>query len=160
MHLQPGAAAPDVRLPSHSMEHVALADLYPAGPTVLVFFPLAFSSTCTEEMCAFRDDLAEYGELNAQVVGMSVDSPYVLARFREEIGAEYLFLSDFNREASRGFGVLREAPLGPGLIHASERAAFVVDTDGRVRYAWCSGNPGQLPPFDEIKDALKQLAAS
>jgi glutaredoxin-dependent peroxiredoxin len=155
--LEIGAKAPDLTLPAHTMERVSLGKLYPRNATVLVFFPLAFSSTCTEELCSFRDDLSTYGELNAQVVAMSVDSPYVLKRFREELGAEYLFLSDFNREAAPAFGVLREAPVGPGLLRATERAAFVVDTGGIVRWAWCSPNPSLLPPYDEIKAVLAEL---
>ena len=154
MPLKQGDQAPDVTLPSHSNEQVSLASLYREQPTVVVFFPLAFTSTCTEELCTFRDDLALYNGVNAKVVAVSVDSPFVLDRFRREIGAEYLFLSDFNREASTAFGVLREAPLGPGLRNASDRAVFIVNQDGTVRYAWHSTNPGLLPPFDEIRAAL------
>ncbi|HEX2078195.1 MAG TPA: peroxiredoxin [Longimicrobium sp.] len=154
MPLQPGDAAPDVTLPSAENQQVPLAGLWRDQPLVLMFFPLAFTSTCTEELCAVRDDMGSYSGLNARVAAVSVDSPYVLDRFRKEIGADYLFLSDFNREASRAFGVLREAPLGPGLRHASDRATFVIGTDGRVKYTWHSANPGLLPPFEEIKGAL------
>lgn len=154
MPLKQGDQAPDVTLPSHSNEQVSLASLYREQPTVVVFFPLAFTSTCTEELCTFRDDLALYNGVNAKVVAVSVDSPFVLDRFRTEIGAEYLFLSDFNREASTAFGVLREAPLGPGLRNASDRAVFIVNQDGTVRYVWHSTNPGLLPPFDDIRAAL------
>ncbi|HYW06337.1 MAG TPA: peroxiredoxin [Longimicrobium sp.] len=155
MALQKGDKAPDVTLPSHSNEQTSLASLYGKQRTVLVFFPLAFTSTCTEELCTFRDDLSGYNGVNARVVAISVDSPFVLDRFRKEIGADYLFLSDFNREASRAFGVLREAPVGPGLLNVSDRSVFVVDTDGTVIYAWHSTNPGLLPPFDEVKAALQ-----
>jgi len=158
MPLNIGDSAPNVVLPSHEMTQVSLGELYPGQNTVIVFFPLAFSSTCTEELCTLRDDLAAYGALNAQVVAISVDSPYVLKRYREELGAEFLFLSDFNRLAAPGFGVLREATTGPGLLHTSERAVFVVDPGGAVRYVWCGAHPGLLPPFDEIKDALTGLA--
>jgi glutaredoxin-dependent peroxiredoxin len=154
MGLQPGERAPDVTLPSHEHQQVALSSLWRNGPAVLFFFPLAFSSTCTEELCSVRDDLAGYAGLNATVAAISVDSAYVLKRFREELGADYLFLSDFNREASTAFGVLRTAPLGPGHRSASDRAAFVVGSDGIVRYAWHETNPSLLPPFDEIKAAL------
>lgn len=154
MPLQPGDTAPDVTLPSADNQMVSLAALWTDQPLVLMFFPLAFTSTCTDEMCAVRDDIGSYQGLNARVAAVSVDSPFVLARFRQEIGADYPFLSDFNREASRAFGVLREAPLGPGLLHASDRATFVIGTDGRIRYTWHSANPSLLPPFDEIKAAL------
>jgi len=157
MPLQPGDKAPDVRLPDQEHRPVSLAE-YRGRPVVVLFFPLAFSSTCTEELCTVRDDLASYRDLHAEVVAVSVDSPYVLKRYREEIGADYPFLSDFNREASRAFGVLRTAPVGPGLLHASERAAFVIDRSGLVSYAWVGAHPGLLPPFEEVKAAVRAVS--
>ena len=155
MALQPGDDAPDVTLPSTDRTQVSLAGLWGEQPLVLLFFPLAFTSTCTEELCTMRDDIGSYTGLNGRVVAVSVDSPFVLDRYRTEIGADYLFLSDFNREASTAFGVLREAPVGPGLRNASDRAAFVIGTDGKVKYTWHATNPSLLPPFDEIKQALE-----
>ena len=154
MGLTAGDKAPDVTLPSHEGQQVPLSSLWKDGPAVLLFFPLAFTSTCTAEMCSVRDDIGSYTGLRANVAAISVDSPFVLAKFREELGAQYPFLSDFNREASRAFGVLRTAPVGPGLLEASERAVFVVGPDGTIRYAWQGAHPGLLPPFEEIKAAL------
>lgn len=158
MALQPGDAAPDVTLPDTEKNQVSLASLWSEQPLALFFFPLAFSSTCTEELCTVRDDMGAYSGLGGRVAAVSVDSPYVLERYRADLGAGYPFLSDFNREASRAFGILREAPVGPGLIHASERATFVIGTDGRVKYTWVGAHPGLLPPFDEIKQALESGA--
>lgn len=157
MPLQTGDPIPDVTLPAHTNEPVRLAEHADGKPLVVLFFPLAFTSTCTEEMCTLGKDFDAYEELDARVAAISVDSPFVLERFRTECGVDFPFLSDFNRDASRAFGVLREAPLGPGLRHASDRAAFVFDRRGRVAYAWHSTNPGLLPPFGEIKDALRRL---
>ncbi len=155
MALQPGDAAPDLTLPSaHGGQPTPLAAQWADGPVVLLFFPLAFTDTCTAEMCAVRDDGAAYAALNARVVAVSVDSPWVLDKYRREIGADYLFLSDFNREAIQAYDVVRKTPVGPGLMGVSERAAFVIGQDGRIRYAWSSTTPGLLPPFDEIKAAL------
>ena len=154
MGLKVGDRAPDVTLPSHENEMTPLSTLWHDGPAALLFFPLAFSSTCTEELCAVRDDIGAYTGVNGQVAAISVDSPYVLKRFREDLGADYPFLSDFNREASRAFDVLREAPVGPGLLNASDRAAFVIGQDGVIRYAWHETKPWLLPPFEEIKAAL------
>jgi len=123
---------------------------------VLLFFPLAFTDTCAEELCTVGDDLGSYAELDARVFAISVDSPFVLDRFRTECGANYPFLSDFNRAASEAFGVLRTAPLGPGLRGTCDRAVFVAH-EGRVRYSWHSTNPGLLPPFAEIKQALREI---
>jgi len=157
MGLKAGERAPDVTLPSHENQQVPLSTLWRDGPAVLLFFPLAFTSTCTAEMCSVRDDIGSYTGLNANVAAISVDSPFVLKKFREELGAPYTFLSDFNREASTAFGVLRKSPVGPGLLNASDRAAFVVGRDGTIRYAWHETNPGLLPPFDEIKAALSEI---
>jgi len=154
MGLKAGDRAPEVTLPSHENRQVPLSSLWKEGPAVLLFFPLAFTSTCTEELCSVRDDIGGYTGVGGTVAAISVDSPYVLKRFREEVGADYLFLSDFNREASRAFGVLRAAPVGPGLLNASERAVFVVGPDGVIRYAWQGATPSLLPPFEEIKAAL------
>lgn len=154
MALQPGDAAPDVTLPSSDGVHTSLAAEWARGPVVLLFFPLAFTDTCTDELCAVRDDIGAYTGLDARVLAVSVDSPFVLQRYKQEIGADYPFLSDFNREAIQAFGVVRQTPVGPGLLNVSERAAFVIGTDGRIRYAWHSTTPGLLPPFDEIKQAL------
>lgn len=155
MALQPGDTAPDLTLPSaDGLQPTSLAAQWKDGPVVLLFFPLAFTDTCTDEMCAVRDDIGSYTGLNARVVAVSVDSPWVLERYKRELGADYLFLSDFNREATHAYDVLRQTPVGPGLMGVSQRAAFVIGTDGRIRYAWASTTPGLLPPFDEIKAAL------
>lgn len=154
MALQQGDAAPDVTLPSSEGTQTSLAAEWAQGPVVLLFFPLAFTDTCTDELCAVRDDIGTYTGLDARVLAVSVDSPFVLERFKREIGADYPFLSDFNREAIEAFDVVRRTPVGPGLLNVSERAAFVIGTDGRIRYAWHSTTPGLLPPFDEIKQAL------
>ena len=159
MPLQPGDSAPDVTLPATDKTQVSLASLWREQPLVLMFFPLAFTSTCTEELCTVRDDIGAYTGLRGRVVAVSVDSPYVLDRYKKEIGADYLFLSDFNREASTAFGVLRTAPVGPGLRNASDRATFIIGTDGRVKYTWHSANASLLPPFDEIKQALGEGSA-
>jgi peroxiredoxin len=159
MALRQGDNAPDVILPSaDGLKPTSLAEQWKDGPVVLLFFPLAFSDTCTAEMCAVRDDMGSYTGLSARVVAVSVDSPWALERYKQDLGADYTFLSDFNREATHAYDVLRETPVGPGLMGVSQRAAFVIGTDGRIRYAWNSVTPGLLPPFDEIKQALRESA--
>ncbi len=156
MPLKPGDQAPELALPSHSLETVSLAEYRGGRPLVVLFFPLAFTGTCTEELCSVGEDLGEYRDLGTRVVAVSVDSPWALERFREECGAGFPFLSDFNREAARAFGVLRSDPLGPGLLEVADRAVFVIDARGRIAYAWHSADPGVLPPFGEIKDAVRK----
>jgi glutaredoxin-dependent peroxiredoxin len=156
MALQPGDRLPDVRLPSHTK---ALVSLHEVGdrPLVVLFFPLAFSSVCTAEICMIAENFGDYQAMGASVVAISVDSPYTLARFREECRAEFPFLSDFNREATRAFGVLRSDPLGPGLLEVSDRAAFVVDRENRIAYAWRSTNPAMMPPLEELRSEVARL---
>lgn len=157
MPLLTGDRAPDFTLPSHDCVPVSLAD-FRGRTVVLLFFPAAFTGTCTEEMCAVGADLAAYEQAGAEVLAISVDSPFALARYREDIGVAFTFLSDFHREVAALFGVLREQPLGPGLTGVADRAAFVIDGEGTVRYAWHSTNPGVLPPFDEIKEGVRAAA--
>lgn len=153
MALEPGTAAPDVTLTHRdSRTEVALHDYLGGGPLVLLFYPMAFSSTCTEEMCTVADDYTAYEALGASVLGISVDSPYVNTRFARECNASFPFLSDFNRTASRAFDVLR--PKLGELEGVSERAAFVIDRDGVIRYSWVGEHPGVFPPLEEIKQAV------
>ncbi len=156
MPLQPGERLPALTLLDHDKQQVALAELR-GRPLVVLFFPLAFSSTCTEEICTVAEDFGAYRDLDAEVVAISVDSPYVLNRFRQDCNATFPFLSDFHREAAEAFGVLRTAPLRSGLRGVSERAAFVIDPEGRVAYAWVGEHPGLLPPFEEIKEEVRRV---
>jgi glutaredoxin-dependent peroxiredoxin len=152
MALTPGTRAPDAVLTrDNARTRVSLSEYLGERPLVLLFFPLAFSSTCAEEMCAVAEDYEAYQRLGARVLGISVDSPYANARFAQETGAPFPILSDFNRTAARAYGVLRES-FGY-LEGVSERAAFVVGGDGIIDYAWV-GEPGDLPPLHEIKAAL------
>ncbi|HET6638023.1 MAG TPA: redoxin domain-containing protein, partial [Gemmatimonadota bacterium] len=115
--------------------------------------PLAFSSVCTEEMCAVRDDWSAWTELEADVFGISVDSPFVTRRFREELGLPFPLLSDFNHDVGAAYGVLYEDYFG--LRGVARRAAFVVGTDGRIAYAWVSERDDVLPDFGEVKAAVR-----
>lgn len=157
MGLAAGDVAPEFELPDHNGQMRRLSE-YRGSPVVLLFFPAAFTSVCTEELCTVGEDLDAYEELGAEVLAISVDSPSALNRFRDDCGVSFTFLSDFNRTATPAYQVLRKGPLGPGLLGVADRAAFVIDANGRVAWAWHSTNPGNLPPFEEIKEALKQLA--
>jgi glutaredoxin-dependent peroxiredoxin len=154
MPIQVGAAAPDATVFVRPKEPVRLRDLI-TGPTVLLFYPLAFTSVCTAEMCTVAEDFPAYEGLGAQVFAISVDSPNVAVRFAAACNASYPFLSDFNREATEAFDVMR--PELDGLHRVSERAAFVVDGTGTVHYSWVGEHPGVMPPFSEIQDVLRTL---
>jgi peroxiredoxin len=154
MALKVGAAAPAATVFRKPRDPVDLNSL--GRPLVLLFFPLAFSGTCTQEMCTVAEDYAAYAGLGAEVVGISVDSPYVNQAFAQSCKATFPIVSDFNREATRAYDVMRP-DLG-GLKDVSERAVFVIDRDGRIAYAWVGEHPGVFPPLDEVKAAVKSLS--
>jgi peroxiredoxin len=153
MAIEVGERAPGFTLQARPTETVSLSDYQGKQSVVLLFFPLAYSSVCTEEMCSVAEDYGAYRELGAQVLGISVDSPFVNQKFAEDCNASFPILSDFNKEATTAYGVLREDLIG--LKGVSNRAAFVIDKAGKVVYAWVTDNPKNMPPFDEIKAALQ-----
>ena len=151
MPIQKGDAAPPVTLPARFGEEVEA----PIGreKVVLLFFPLAFSPVCTDEMCNMRDSWSEWESLDAKVLGISVDSPFVTDRFRTQEKIPFDILSDFNKDVSTTYGVLHEELIG--LKGVAKRSAFVIDADGKVTYAWVTDDPRVQVPFEEVKAALK-----
>ena len=156
MALQTGTQAPGISLKHKHADGLDDVSLQAGAPTVLLFFPLAFTGVCMEEMCTIRDTLADYEGLGATVYGISVDSPFVLEVMAKQEGINFKLLSDFNREATKAYDVLDDnfVPAKLGFQGVSKRSAFVVDASGTITYSWSSDNPGNLPPFDEIKAAL------
>lgn len=154
--LQPGDVAPDFTLLDSDRNPVSLAGLR-GRPVVLAFFPFAFTSTCTSELCALRDDLPSYKKLKAEVLGISVDSPYSLKRFREEQQLPFQLLSDFNKEVSAAYGCIYDQFLG--LNGVSKRAAFVINEAGKIAYAEVLEDAGKVPDFKAIQQALGMHAA-
>lgn len=154
MPLPVGAVAPDAVLFKAPKQPVHLAD-YKGRPAVLLFFPLAFSGVCTTEMCTIAEDYSAWEELGVQVLGVSVDSPYVNVRFAEACKASFPILSDFNKEATVKFGVYREEL--NGLRGVSERAVFVIDAGGIIRYVWVGARPADFPPLEDVRAAVAAL---
>lgn len=155
MTLDTNVKAPDFELVSNKGDKIRLSEQWSQAPTVLAFFPLAFTGVCTEEMCDFRDSLADFADLNARVFAISVDSRFSLDVFAEKNGLEFPLLSDFNKEAATGFGVLYEDFLG--LKGVAKRSVFVIDTEGVIRYRWVTDDARNKPNLDEVRDALKGL---
>ncbi len=156
MGLSKGMRAPDFTLPDTEKNMVSLSDFQ--GQNVLIlFFPLAFTGVCTKELCATRDDIANYQNLNTQVLAISVDSPFSLGKFKEEQNLNFPLLSDFNRQAARAYGALYEEFV-LGMQGVAKRSAFVVDKDGIIQYAEVLENAGELPDFEAIKAALAELS--
>ena len=156
MPLQVGDLAPDFTLFFRPRESVSLHD-YAGQPVLLLFFPLAFSPTCTAEITAAAENYTLYESLGTTILGISVDSPFVAERFAEACKARFAILSDFNREAGAAYGVVAEDFFGLKGVH--NRAAFVLDRDHRIAFAWMNENPNVLPPFARIQTKLRELAA-
>lgn len=155
MAIATGTKAPDFTLKSKNDEGLAditLSDNFGKRATVLLFFPLSFTSVCQDEMCSMRDSLGDYEKLDAAVYGISVDSPFSQEAFAKENNLNFPLLSDFNKEVSQKYDVLFEDLLG--FKGVSKRSAFVISKDGEVVYAESSDDPKKLPDFDAIKAAL------
>jgi len=121
--------------------------------TVLLFFPLAFSGVCTDELCTVRDNMKVYESLNANVYGISIDSFFSLKAFKQSQNLNFTLLSDFNKVQSTNFGVLNNDFFG--MIGVAKRSAFILDGDMRLVYSEILEDAGNLPDFDKIKEALK-----
>ena len=155
MSITIGQKAPDFALYDSGKNKVKLSE-YQGKNVILLFFPLAFTSVCTAELCSIRDNITLYNNSNAQVLGISVDSPYTLAKFKEEQKLNFPLLSDFNKEVSTSYGALYET-FSMELRGVSKRSAFVIDKEGIVRYAQVLENASDLPNFSSIQATLKEL---
>jgi len=147
-----GDEAPDFTLPLaggeayNDIEPFTLSEAIPDGPIVLAFYPAAFTSGCTEEMCSFRDSMGLFDDLDAQVYGVSVDLPFSQNIWIREEGLNFPMLSDWDHEVIYEYDVVLDGMYG--MLEVAERSVFVVDTDGVVTYRWVKGD--ENPDFDEL----------
>lgn len=148
-----GQKAPDFKLFDTNKQEVSLSQ-FAGKQVVILFFPLAFTSVCTAELCSVRDNYAVYNNLNAEVIGISVDSPFTLAKFKDEQKLNFTLLSDFNASTAESYGALYDEFV-MGMKRVSKRAAFVVGTDGNLKYVEVLASAGDLPNFAAIQAALK-----
>jgi peroxiredoxin len=123
---------------------------------VLLFIPFAFSPVCTSELGRIRDAWSEWSSLDARVFALSVDGPFVTARFRDSEDLPFPVLSDFNKDVCRTYGVLEEDSWG--LRGVAKRAVFVVGRDGRITYAWVSEDMGVEPDYEAVRRAVSGAA--
>jgi peroxiredoxin len=154
--LEIGSEAPDFTLLEAPGKTVTLSDEIRKGPVVLVFYPADFTSVCQEELCRFRDVLADYNNLGASVLGISVDGLFSHKAFKETNGIEFPLLSDWDKEVIKAYDIVLEN--FAGMKEVAKRSVFVIDTDRTIVYTWVSEDPGKLPPFDEVKMAVTKLA--
>ncbi len=150
--LQTGQQAPDFTLYDSEKNKLTLSEQRGAN-VLLLFFPLAFTSVCTVELCAVRDNISQYNNMNAKVFGISVDSVYTLAKYKEEQRLNFPLLSDFNKEVSEAYDSLYEK-FGFGMRGVSKRSAFLIDVNGILQYAEVLENANEQPNFEAIQDKL------
>ncbi len=156
MALKAGDKAPEFSLIDTERKERALKEFL-GKKTVLAFFPGAFTGVCTKEMCTFRDSLANLGGLNAQVVAVSVDSPFANKAFADQNRLGFPVLSDYARDVSKKYAGLYEDFAGLRGYTAAKRAVFVLDKNGTVKYAWVTDNPGVEPDYTAVQKALEGI---
>jgi peroxiredoxin len=151
-----GSKAPDFTLPNQDRQPVTLREETANAPVVLAFFPAAFSSVCTKELCTFRDQLGPMNHLaKARVLGISVDTPFALKAFANAERLQFPLLSDFNKETIRAYDVVNPDMIG--LKGISKRAVFIIDRDGTVRYKEVLDDARNEPNYDKLNGALAVL---
>ena len=151
-----GSKAPDFTLTNQDRQPVTLS-AQRGRPVVLAFFPAAFSSVCTKELCTFRDSLARLNQAKAKVYGISVDTFFTLKAFKDAQGYNFPLLSDFNKQAIRDYGVFNEDMIG--LKGIAKRAVFVIDKDGIVRHREVLEDARNEPNYEAVFRTLEGLEA-
>lgn len=157
MSLKIGDTAPPFTLFDSDKNKVSLED-QKGKNVLLLFFPQAFTSTCTKELCSVRDDIARYNNANAVVFGISVDSVFTLKKFKEDQGYNFQLLSDFNKDVSEAYESLYHEWI-LSMKGVSKRSAYVIDKNGIIRYKEVLENAGEVPDFGAINDKLLELSA-
>lgn len=155
MHLKIGDKAPNFTLRNTEKKEISLND-YKGKNVLILFFPLAFTGVCTEELCSVRDDISSYNDLGVEVLGISVDSLFTLDRFKAEQELNFDLLSDFNKEVCRAYGSMYD-DFVLEMKGVAKRSAFVVDTEGTLCYAEVLESAGDVPNFNQIKKTLESL---
>jgi peroxiredoxin len=155
MSVQIGQEAPDFTLKNTDTQDITLSSFRGQKNVVLLFVPFAFTGVCTNELCSVRDTLGNYTNLDAEVLGISVDSPFAQKQWKEKENLNFTLLSDFNREVGKAYGAQYDALMG--FQGVAKRAAFVIDKQGKIRYAEILDNARNLPDFDKVKEALQSL---
>jgi peroxiredoxin len=151
-----GQKAPDFKLFDNQLRLRSLKEFL--GDTlVLAFFPGAFTSVCTREMCTFRDSLAKLEALKAKIVGISVNDPWSSRAFAEKNMLTFPLLCDYKREVIKLYGIELQNFAGLEGYSAAKRSVFIIDRQGMVRYVWISENPGVEPNYDEIQQFLGKM---
>lgn len=156
MALEKGQKAPDFNLTDYEGNKKSLAD-YKGKNVVLAFYPAAFTGVCEKEMCTFQDSQSQYNDLDAEVLGVSVDSRFANKAFADKNNIKFPLMSDHTRETVRSYGVNHDDFAGMPGYTAAKRSVYVLDGEGTVQYGWVADNPGQEPNYEEVMTAVKGL---
>ena len=154
-----GEKAPSFSLPDTERKQRSLQELLsPKGATILAFYPGAFTGVCTKEMCTFRDILTQLGNINAKVVGISVNDPFSNKAFAEKNNINFPLLSDYNRDVVKQYNIALNDFAGLKGYTAAKRSVFILDSRGNVIYRWVSDDPGKEPNYDEVRKAAEKTS--
>jgi peroxiredoxin len=163
MAITVGSKAPDFELSTKTAEgpkRIRLSGNFGKKNTVLLFFPMAFTSVCTQEMCDVSQGLNAYSDLNAEVYGVSGDNPFAQEAWAKKENINVILLSDYEHKVAQAYGIAYDSFLPQanlGMAGVPKRSAFVIDKQGQVQYAESSDDPKQLPNFSAIRDTLSKL---
>ncbi len=152
-----GESVPKIKLVDTEFNQVSLPKASKGKAAVIAFFPGAFTGVCTKEMCTFRDSMAQFNSLNANLYGISVDGPFANKVFKEKNNLEFTLLSDYKRKAVKKFGIMLENFANLKGYTAAKRSVFVADSKGVVKYKWVSDDPAIEPNYAEIQAALQSI---
>jgi peroxiredoxin len=163
MALAVGTKAPDFTLPTKTADgpkQVTLSENFGTCRTLLAFFPMVFTSTCTTEMCGVSSDLASYAQMNARVFGISGDNPFAQEAWARTEGIRVTLLSDYEHRVAKMYDVIYDSflpQIGLGMGGVPMRATFIIDRDGVIQHVDCRDDAREIPDFNKIKARLKEL---
>ena len=149
--------APDFNLKNTEKNDIALSS-YKGKTVVLAFYPGAFTGVCDTEMCSLRDSMNSFNDLNATVLGISVDSPWSNAEFAKKYEINFNLLSDYNRDVSKAYDMIFNGLGGLEGYECSNRGVIIIDGQGLIQYRWVAENPGVEPNYSEIIEKVKSLS--
>tara|TARA_Y100000022_G_C13175073_1_gene340549 strand:+ start:477 stop:947 length:471 start_codon:yes stop_codon:yes gene_type:complete len=149
--------APDFNLKNTEKNDIALSS-FKGKTVVLAFYPGAFTGVCDTEMCSLRDSMNSFNDLNATVLGISVDSPWANAEFAKKYEINFNLLSDYNRDVSKAYDMIFNGLGGLKGYECSNRGVIIIDGQGLIKYRWVAENPGVEPNYSEIIEKVKSLS--
>ncbi|MDE1860800.1 MAG: redoxin domain-containing protein [Candidatus Micrarchaeota archaeon] len=153
-----GDSVPKLKLVDTELKPIELSKAAAGKPTVIAFFPGAFTGVCTKEMCTFRDGISRLNGMNASIYAISVDGPFSNKAFKEKNGLNFTVLSDYKKKGIKLFDIVQKDFAHVRGYTAAKRSIFIADSTGKIRYKWVSDDPGVEPNYEEVMSALKSIS--